>query len=74
MREVYVPKDEITTHPSGWNGENETFVIISQHEEKSREEITSMELARLAEKGGSFDFLSDPREDIYSITDEESVE
>jgi hypothetical protein len=31
------------------------------------------ELTRLAEKGGSFDFLSDPREDIYSVTDGESA-
>ncbi len=26
-------------------------------------------LARLAQEGGSFDFLADPREDIYTIDD-----
>ena len=41
--------------------------------EPIEKEISSIELAKLAEKGESFDFLSDPREDIYSITDGESV-
>lgn len=76
MTKVFVPfvsKDESSLYPEGWNGESEVFVIIYAHEEKSEREMTSTELMRLAEKGGSFDFLSDPREDIYSVTDGESA-
>lgn len=62
MAKVFVPRDEIISYPRGWNEETEDF--ISTYPE---EEISSTELARLAQEGGSFDFLSDPRENIYSI-------
>jgi len=32
-------------------------------------EISDSEIRSLAEKGGSFDFLNDPEEDIYSDDD-----
>jgi hypothetical protein len=36
-------------------------------------EISTPDLMRLAEKGGSFDFWADPAEDIYSATDGEPI-
>jgi len=42
-KEDYVPKNEITTIPSGWN------------------------------EAGSFDFLNDSKEDIYSLEDGEEI-
>ena len=33
------------------------------------EELTDEEVITLAEKSGSFDFLNDPEEDIYSSSD-----
>jgi len=51
--------------------ECDTFMLKTP--EPVEKEISSIELAKLAEKGRSFDFLSDPGEDIYSITDGESV-
>jgi len=44
LNKQYVPKDEITTIPSGWN------------------------------EAGSFDFLNDSREDIYSLEDGEEID
>jgi len=58
MTEVYVAKDKIIVCPLGWNEEGRSI--------ENEEDITSMELARLAQEGGSFDFLSNPQEDIYS--------
>lgn len=49
------------------------FTFMLKTPEPVEKEISSIELAKLAEKGKSFDFLSDPREDIYSVTDGESV-
>jgi len=53
MNKVYVPKNEITTIPSGWNGEDWTYLGKYWY--------------------SSFDFLNDPREDIYSLEDGEEV-
>jgi len=36
---------------------------------EKEEDISTVELMKLTEKGGSFDFLNDEREDIYSIDD-----
>lgn len=47
---MYVPKDEITTIPSGWNGEDANIDDCYFY--------------------GSFYFLCDPKEDIYSLEDE----
>ncbi|MFV1976276.1 MAG: hypothetical protein ACC651_11050 [Candidatus Scalindua sp.] len=33
------------------------------------QELTDEEIITLAEKSGSFDFLNDPEEDIYSLSD-----
>lgn len=43
MNKQYVPKDEITTIPPGWN------------------------------EAGSFDFLNDSKEDVYSLEDGEKI-
>jgi len=53
MTEVYVAKDKIIV-----------CEITLPYETENEEDITSMELARLAQEGGSFDFLSNPQEDI----------
>ncbi len=36
-------------------------------------DVSTADLMRLAEKGGSFDFWADPEEDIYSVTDGEPI-
>jgi len=72
MTQVYVPKEEITAYPLGWNEEGTS--IESEEENINGEGITAMELAKLAQEGHSFNFLSDSREDIYSLTDGESIE
>ena len=76
MTEVYVAKDKIIVYPLGWNEEGRSIEneITLPYETENEEDITSMELARLAQRGGSFDFLSNPQEDIYSLTDGESIE
>ena len=76
MTEVYVAKDKIIVYPLGWNEEGRSVEneITLPYETENEEDITSMELARLAQEGGSFDFLSNPQEDIYSLTDGESIE
>lgn len=35
----------------------------------SSEELTDEEILTLTEKAGTFDFLNDPEEDIYNLTD-----
>lgn len=40
---------------------------------KHLSDLPTSELQKLSENGGSFDFLNDPREDIYSETDGESL-
>lgn len=69
MTEVYVAKDKIIVCPLGWNEEGRSIEneITLPYETENEEDITSMELARLAQEGGSFDFLSNPQEDIYLI-------
>lgn len=37
------------------------------------DDIAANAIAELADKGGAFDFLNDPREDIYSGSDGEAV-
>jgi predicted DNA-binding antitoxin AbrB/MazE fold protein len=39
-----------------------------------QEDSETAGIAHVAETGGAFDFLSDPREDAYSIADGEPVE
>jgi hypothetical protein len=34
-----------------------------------RDDLPAEALMRLVEEGGSFDFLADPREDVYSLSD-----
>jgi len=46
-----------------------TKIIVTFLEDEpllSASEISESEMRYLAEKGGSFDFLNDPEEDIYS--------
>lgn len=38
------------------------------------EDVTTADLMRLAAHGGSFDFLADDREDLYSPADGEPIE
>lgn len=52
MKQVYVPKEEITTYPDGWNGEDWVYLGKYWYD--------------------SFNFLNDPREDIYSLDNEMS--
>ncbi|MEE9192541.1 MAG: hypothetical protein V3U04_08030 [Candidatus Aerophobetes bacterium] len=72
MTHVYVPKEQITARPLGWNEEGTS--TENEQEDINGEGMTSIELAKLARAGHSFDFLSDSREDIYSLTDGESIE
>ncbi len=65
-----IPKKDITCRPPGWNEEDEMSTKY-WNESTSEEDLTAMELARLAQQGHSFDFLSDPEEDIYSLSDGE---
>lgn len=51
MNNIYVPKDKITSLPSGWNGED--TVLHSEY------------------ACTPFDFLNNPREDVYSLEDGE---
>lgn len=37
--------------------------------EEQAEEMTDHELVKLAEECGSFDFLNDPEEDVYDLSD-----
>ncbi len=37
------------------------------------DDVPADALAELARRGGSFDFLNDPREDIYSDSDGEAI-
>lgn len=37
------------------------------------DDLPAESIAQLAHKGGVFDFLNDPREDVYSETDGEAV-
>ncbi|MBF0532231.1 MAG: antitoxin family protein [Candidatus Omnitrophica bacterium] len=37
------------------------------------DDIPALLIGKLAEKSGSFKYLSDPREDIYSINDGEAI-
>ena len=46
----YIPKEECVDLPSNWNGNN----------------LSTMDIAKLAQVGGSFDFLLDEGEDIYN--------
>jgi len=38
-----------------------------------QDDLSADALAELARRGGSFDFLNDPREDIYSESDGEAL-
>jgi len=73
MMKVFVPKDEIRSYPKGWNEGDESIIIIYAYEEINEKEITSTEIAKLAQEGGSFNFLFDSQEDIYSIKNGEDV-
>lgn len=50
---TYVPENEITSLPSGWNGED--TVLHSEY------------------ACTLFDFLNNPREDVYSLKDGEEI-
>jgi len=68
MAQIWVPKEDITVRPPGWNEEGTDINTIYGGD------ISPMELAKLAQEGYSFDFLSDPEEDIYSLSDGESID
>jgi predicted DNA-binding antitoxin AbrB/MazE fold protein len=38
------------------------------------DDIGSMDMAKLAEQGGAFDFLNNPEDDIYNLDDGEKVD
>lgn len=65
-----VPKKDIVSRPPGWNEEDEMSTKYWS-DSSYEEDLSGMELARLAQEGHSFDFLSDPEEDIYSLSDGE---
>ena len=46
-----------------------TNVLVTFLDDESDSEIAHEDLLRLAEKGGAFDFLNDPEEDIYTDDD-----
>ena len=46
-----------------------TNVLVTFLDDESGSEIANEDLLRLAEKGGAFDFLNDPEEDIYTDDD-----
>lgn len=46
-----------------------TNVLVIFLDDESDSEISNKDLLRLAEKGGAFNFLNDPEEDIYSDDD-----
>jgi hypothetical protein len=46
-----------------------TNVLVTFLDDESDSEIANEDLLRLAEKGGAFDFLNDPEEDIYTDDD-----
>ncbi len=65
-----IPKKDITSRPPGWNEEDEMSTKY-WNDSTYEEDLSTRELARLAQEGHSFDFLSDPEEDIYSLSDGE---
>ena len=46
-----------------------TNVLVTFLDDESDSEIANEDLLLLAEKGGAFDFLNDPEEDIYTDDD-----
>lgn len=46
-----------------------TNILVTFLDDDSDSEIANKDLLRLAEKGGAFDFLNDPEEDIYTDDD-----
>ena len=46
-----------------------TNVLVTFLDDESDSEIAHEDLLRFAEKGGAFDFLNDPEEDIYTDDD-----
>ncbi|MFQ5709948.1 MAG: hypothetical protein ACE5HO_21030 [bacterium] len=46
-----------------------TKVLVTFLEDGFETEISNEDIRRLAEKGGAFDFLNDPEEDIYTDHD-----
>jgi len=38
------------------------------------EELSSIDMARLAQEGGAFDFLDNPEDDIYNLDDGKKVD
>ncbi len=51
-------------------------ISLPEHQEVEiivQEDIPTRLIAAVAERTGAFDFLADPREDIYTIADGESV-
>ncbi len=44
-------------------------VIILPFRNEADDDITSEDILRLAQAGGAFDFLNDPEEDIYTLSD-----
>jgi hypothetical protein len=45
-----------------------------KQQELATDDISTKELARLVMAGGSFDWLDDPREDVYTNQDGEEIE
>jgi hypothetical protein len=43
------------------------------HLDVSADEITTLDMMRLADQGGAFNFWKDPGEDIYSLKDGEPI-
>ena len=49
------------------------LVLIPKSMASVADDLPALALAKLAEQSPSFDFLADPREDIYSLEDGEPV-
>lgn len=52
----------------------EKLLTRALRDESPAGEVTTEDLQAVAARGGSFDELADPREDVYSLDDGEPVE
>ena len=69
VNDVYCDFNQPRTVPSLYGiGSNRTGKFLIEGEDSLNEQIL-----RYAEKSGSFDFLSNPEEDIYTWNDGESL-
>lgn len=72
----YIPKEEIYEKPRGWNEEGSFTPYKDFKEDEIWDDslIESEEICAIAVAGGSFSFLLDPGEDIYTEADGDPIE